>query len=57
MPKSEIADNEYDLSINRYKEVVYEALEYDPPQVILTRLAELEAEIAKGREELGGMLN
>ncbi len=56
VPKDEIAGNDYDLSINRYKEVVYEAVEYDPPKVILKRLAKLEAEIAKGREELEGML-
>jgi len=56
VPKSEIAENDYDLSINRYKEVVYEAVEYDPPKVILKRLAELDEEIAKGREELEGML-
>ena len=56
VPKSEIEENEYDLSINRYKEVEYEAVEYDPPEVILKRLAELEDEIAKGREELMGML-
>ena len=35
MPKAEIANNNYDLSINRYKEVEYEAVEYDPPNVIL----------------------
>jgi len=56
VPKAEIADNDYDLSINRYKEVEYEAVEYDPPKVILERLAILEAEIAKGRAELEGML-
>ena len=56
VPKSEIADNDYDLSINRYKEVVYEAVEYDPPMVILERLAELEVEIARGREELQELL-
>ena len=56
VPKSEIADNDYDLSINRYKEMEYEAVEYDPPQVILERLANLEGEIAKGREELEGLL-
>jgi type I restriction enzyme M protein len=56
VPKDEIAGNDYDLSINRYKEIVYEAVEYDPPKVILVRLAKLEAEIAKGREELEGML-
>ena len=56
VPKAEIADNDYDLSINRYKEIEYEAVEYDPPKVILKRLAKLEKEIAKGRTELEGML-
>ena len=56
VPKAEIAENDYDLSINRYKEVVYEAVEYDPPPVILERLAQLDAEIAAGRKELEGML-
>ena len=56
VPKAEIADNDYDLSINRYKEVDYEAVEYDPPTAILERLAELEQEIAKGRKELEGLL-
>ena len=56
VPKAEIAENDYDLSINRYKEVEYEAVEYDPPKVVLARLAELEQEIARGRAELEGML-
>lgn len=56
VPKSEIAEKDYDLSINRYKEVVFKAMEYDPPRVILERLTELESEIAKGREELERML-
>jgi type I restriction enzyme M protein len=56
VPKEEIAGNDYDLSINRYKEVVYEAVTYDPPGVILERLAALEEEIAAGRQELEGLL-
>ena len=56
VPKAEITDKGYDLSISRYKEVEYEAIEHDPPRVILERLAELEAEIAQGRVELQGML-
>ena len=56
VPKAEIADNEYDFSINRYREVEYEVLEYDPPMVILKRLAALEDEIARGREEVEGLL-
>ena len=56
VPKAEIADNDYDLSINRYKEVEYEAMEYDPPKVILERLAKLETEIAAGRKALERLL-
>jgi type I restriction enzyme M protein len=56
VPKAEIAENDYDLSINRYKEMVYEVVEYDSPQVIMERLAALEEEIAKGRVELAGLL-
>ncbi len=56
VPKLEIADNNYDLSISRYKEVEYEAVEYDPPQKILQQLAQLEEEIAEGRKKLEGML-
>lgn len=56
VPRAEIAENDYDLSINRYKEVVYEAVEYDPPGVILERLAKLEEEIIEGRKELKELL-
>ncbi|MCC1498122.1 class I SAM-dependent DNA methyltransferase [Alcanivorax sp. 1008] len=56
VPAEEIAGNDYDLSINRYKEVEYEAVEYDPPQVILERLARLEEEISQGRKELEELL-
>jgi type I restriction enzyme M protein len=56
VPKAEIAANDYDLSINRYKEVAYEAVEHDSPKVILARLAKLEEEIAEGRKALEGML-
>ncbi|WP_404344331.1 N-6 DNA methylase [Vreelandella venusta] len=57
VPKSEIASHDYDLSINRYKEVEYEAVEHEAPQEILQRLATLEAEIAEGRKALEGMLD
>ena len=56
VPKSEIAEHDYDLSLNRYKEVVYVEVEYDPPQVILERIAKLDDEITKGRKELEEML-
>jgi type I restriction enzyme M protein len=56
VPKAEIASNDYDLSINRYKEIVYEAVHHDPPKKILKRLGKLEKEIEKGMKELEGML-
>ncbi len=54
--KEEIEANKYDLSINRYKEVVYEEVEYDPPLVILDQLEALEIEIQADLKELRGML-
>lgn len=56
VPKAEIAGNGYDLSINRYKQVVHEVVEYEPPQTIIAGLHALEAEIAEGMRELEGML-
>ncbi len=56
VPKAEIAANKYDLSLNRYKEIVHEEVQYEPPKKILARLKKLEAEIARDLEELEGML-
>lgn len=53
---STIADNKYDLSINRYKEVVYGEEQYEDPKLILKKLKELEAEIMTDLDELEGML-
>ncbi len=55
--KEEIAQNKYDLSINRYKEVVYEKVVYDAPAVILDRLDRLNAEIAIKSAELRGLID
>jgi len=57
VPKSEIAANGYDLSINRYKEIVYEEVKHDLPHKILADLKALEVEIQKGIEELEGIIN
>ncbi len=54
--KDDITANKYDLSINRYKEVVYEEETYDPPKEILGKLVELENEILADLKELEGML-
>ena len=55
-PRADIAAQGYDLSLNRYKEVVHEVVEHRPPADILNELAAREATIQKGMKELGGML-
>jgi type I restriction enzyme M protein len=52
----DIADNKLDLSINRYKEVVYEEEQYDDPKKILKKLKALESEIMADLDELEEML-
>lgn len=54
--KEEIAENDYDLSINKYKEIVIEKKEYEKPNIILKRVVEMEAEIQKNLKELEGIL-
>jgi type I restriction enzyme M protein len=56
VPKSEIAANGYDLSINRYKEVVHEKVAYDAPEVILSRVEALNEEIGGKVKALRGVL-
>ncbi len=56
VPKQEIVDNEYDLSINKYKKTEYVAVEYPPTSEILDKLDKLEEEIAAGLKELRGMV-
>lgn len=54
--KKEIVDNNYDLSINKYKEIVYEKVEYPPTSEILADIEELNKEIDKNLEELKVLL-
>ncbi len=54
--KAEIEENNYDLSVNRYKEIVHEEVEYDPPHVIIAEVKKLETEIQEGLEEIEAML-
>ena len=56
VPKQEIVDNGYDLSINKYKKTEYVAVEYPPTSEILDKLDQLEAEIQEGLKELRGMV-
>jgi type I restriction enzyme M protein len=56
VPKAGIAAQGYDLSLNRYKELVHEEVEHRPPLEILAELRAIEQEILQGIEELEGML-
>jgi len=50
-----IVNNKFDLSINRYKEVIYQQESYENPKVILQKLKSLEAEIIACLDELEDM--
>ena len=56
VPKQEIVDNGYDLSINKYKKVEYQAVEYPPTSEILAELESLQKEIDEGLKALKEML-
>ncbi len=56
VPVQEIRDNKYDLSINRYKEVVYEEKTYAAPIEIIREIENLDAERTLLLNELKGML-
>ena len=56
VPVEEIRDNDYDLSINKYKEVERVKVEYEKPEVILDRIKALESEIGSALSDLEKML-
>ena len=56
VPKAEIVEKGYDLSINKYKETEYVPVEYPPTSEIFAQLRKLEEEIQRGLAELEGMV-
>lgn len=54
--KQEIVDNGYDLSINKYKEIVQEKVEYESPKVILREIMDMEEDFQKQLKELEELL-
>lgn len=54
--KADIVAEGYDLSLNRYKEVVHEEVSHRPPLEIIADLNKLEAEIQKGLKDLESLL-
>ncbi len=57
VPKSEIAANDWDFSINKYKQTDYKPVEYPPTSEILAELNDLETQIATGLKELEELLH
>jgi len=56
VPFSEIKDNDWDLSINRYKEIVYDEISYAAPLDILAEIKDLDSQRTKAITELEGLL-
>ena len=56
VPKKDIVENGYDLSINKYKETIYEKIEYPPTSEIINDIKKLQNEIAEELGELQEML-
>jgi len=55
--KKEIVDNDYDLSINKYKEIEYVAVEYPPTSEIMANIREIEKQISQEMDELEMLLS
>lgn len=56
VPVSEIKANDWDLSINKYKEVVYDTVLYDKPEVIIAEIKQLDKERNEALNMLEKML-
>ena len=56
VPFDEIKGNDWDLSINRYKEIVYEEVDYAPPAEIIAEIERLDGERSKALQMLKGLL-
>lgn len=56
VPRQEIVDNGYDLSINKYKKTEYKPVEYPPTSEIMAQIRELEMKIGEEMEALEEML-
>lgn len=56
VPKDEIAENDYNLSINKYKKIEYVPVEYPPTEEIMGNLRDLEKQIGQEMTELEKLL-
>jgi type I restriction enzyme M protein len=56
VPVKEIRDKNYDLSVNRYREITHGEIDHTPPKTLIAELNDLEKEIERGLKALEGML-
>lgn len=56
VPREEIAAQGYDLSINKYKEIEYEKIDYPAPEEIIAELEQLDSDYRAGLAALKAML-
>ncbi len=52
VPKKELVENTYDLSLSKYKEEIYDEVKYDNPKSIIKNLVAIESKINKGLSDL-----
>ncbi|PLR82614.1 DNA methyltransferase [Bacillus canaveralius] len=57
VPVEELRENEYGLSINKYKEIEYEEMVYEEPIVLVNKIKDLETEVNNGINELEALLS
>jgi hypothetical protein len=57
VPKDEIVQNGYDLSINKYKEVEHDEIEYASPNEILAQIRAIELDICEGLDKLEALFD
>ena len=57
VPKKDIVENGYDLSINKYKEIEYVPVEYPPTSEIMANIRKIEQEISREMDELEKLLD
>ena len=57
VPYDEIKSNGWDLSINRYKEIEYEFVKFDPPEKIISEIRNLDQERLNILSDLESLVN
>jgi type I restriction enzyme M protein len=56
IPKADIVANDYDLSINRYKEIIYDEVVYEKPQVLIADIKAIDKKRLEAMLDLEKML-